>query len=81
MKQFGRLHVKIKTVKMEVIINHRLATSPISISKELWDNEKDRQVYLDQGWFEVKDLEKLDKVNNRKVSIKKTEDKDKTLEG
>ena len=81
MKQFGRLHVKIKTVKMKVIINHRLATSPISISKELWDNEKDRQVYLDQGWFEVKDLEKLDKVNNRKVSIKKTEDKDKTLEG
>lgn len=73
--------MKIKTVKMEVIINHRLATSPISISKEIWDNEKDRQVYLDQGWFEVKDLEKLDKVNNRKVSIKKIEDKDKNLEG
>ena len=81
MKQFGRLHVKIKTVKMKVIINHRLATSPISISKEIWDNEKDRQVYLDQGWYKVEDLEKLDKVNNRKVSIKKTEDKDKTLEG
>ena len=73
--------MKIKTVKMEVIINHRLATSPISISKEIWDNEKDRQVYLDQGWYKVEDLEKLDKVNNRKVSIKKTEDKDKTLEG
>lgn len=81
MKQFGRLPVKIKTVKMKVIINHRLATSPISISKEIWDNEKDRQVYLDQGWYKVEDLEKLDKVNNRKVSIKKTEDKDKTLEG
>lgn len=66
---------------MKVIINHRLATSPISISKEIWDNEKDRQVYLDQGWYKVEDLEKLDKVNNRKVSIKKTEDKDKTLEG
>lgn len=63
---------------MKVIINHRLATSPISISKEIWDNEKDRQVYLDQGWYKVEDLEKLDKVNNRKVSIKKT---DKTLEG
>ncbi len=73
--------MKIKTVKMKVIINHRLATSPISISKEIWDNEKDRQVYLDQGWYKVEDLEKLDKVNNRKVSIKKTEDKDKTLEG
>jgi len=70
--------VKIKTVKMQVIINHRLATSPISISKEIWDNEKDRQVYLDQGWYKVEDVEKLDKVNNRKVSIKKT---DKTLEG
>lgn len=81
MKQFGRLHVKIKTVKMKVIINHRLATSPISISKEIWDNEKDRQVYLDQGWYKVEELEKLDKVNNRKVSIKKTEDKDKNLEG
>lgn len=66
---------------MKVIINHRLATSPISISKEIWDNEKDRQVYLDQGWYKVEDLEKLDKVNNRKVSIKKTEDKDKNLEG
>lgn len=66
---------------MKVIINHRLATSPISISKEIWDNEKDRQVYLDQGWYKVEDVEKLDKVNNRKVSIKKTEDKDKTLEG
>ena len=63
---------------MQVIINHRLATSPISISKEIWDNEKDRQVYLDQGWYKVEDVEKLDKVNNRKVSIKKT---DKTLEG
>ena len=63
---------------MKVIINHRLATSPISISKDMWDNEKDRQVYLDQGWYKVEDLEKLDKVNNRKVSIKKT---DKTLEG
>lgn len=63
---------------MKVIINHRLATSPISISKEIWDNEKDRQVYLDQGWYKVEDLEKLDKVNNRKVSIKKT---DKNLEG
>lgn len=73
--------MKIKTVKMKVIINHRLATSPISISKEIWDNEKDRQVYLDQGWYKVEDLEKLDKVNNRKVSIKKTEDKDKNLEG
>jgi hypothetical protein len=73
--------VKIKTVKMKVIINHRLATSPISISKEIWDNEKDRQVYLDQGWYKVEELEKLDKVNNRKVSIKKTEDKDKNLEG
>jgi len=70
--------VKIKTVKMQVIINHRLATSPISISKEIWDNEKDRQVYLDQGWYKVEDVEKLDKVNNRKVSIKKT---DKNLEG
>jgi len=70
--------VKIKTVKMKVIINHRLATSPISISKEIWDNEKDRQVYLDQGWYKVEDVEKLDKVNNRKVSIKKT---DKNLEG
>lgn len=66
---------------MKVIINHRLATSPISISKEIWDNEKDRQVYLDQGWYKVEELEKLDKVNNRKVSIKKTEDKDKNLEG
>lgn len=66
---------------MKVIINHRLATSPISISKEIWDNEKDRQVYLDQGWYKVEDLEKLDKVNNRKVSIKKIEDKDKNLEG
>lgn len=73
--------MKIKTVKMKVIINHRLATSPISISKEIWDNEKDRQVYLDQGWYKVEDLEKLDKVNNRKVSIKKIEDKDKNLEG
>lgn len=73
--------MKIKTVKMKVIINHRLATSPISISKEIWDNEKDRQVYLDQGWYKVEELEKLDKVNNRKVSIKKTEDKDKNLEG
>ncbi len=63
---------------MQVIINHRLATSPISISKEIWDNEKDRQVYLDQGWYKVEDVEKLDKVNNRKVSIKKT---DKNLEG
>ena len=63
---------------MKVIINHRLATSPISISKEIWDNEKDRQVYLDQGWYKVEDVEKLDKVNNRKVSIKKT---DKNLEG
>ena len=70
--------MKIKTVKMKVIINHRLATSPISISKEIWDNEKDRQVYLDQGWYKVEDVEKLDKVNNRKVSIKKT---DKNLEG
>lgn len=66
---------------MKVIINHRLATSPISISKEIWDNEKDRQIYLDQGWYKVEDLEKLDRVNNRRVSIKKTEDKDKTLEG
>jgi hypothetical protein len=71
--------VKIKTVKMKVIINHRLATSPISISKEIWDNEKDRQVYLDQGWYKVEDVEKLDRVNNRRVSIKKTEDKDKNL--
>ena len=66
---------------MQVIINHRLATSPISISKEIWDNEKDRQVYLDQGWYKVEDVEKLDRVNNRRVSIKKIEDKDKNLEG
>lgn len=68
---------------MKVIINHRLATSPISLSKEIWDNEKSRQVYLSQGWYEVKDIGKLNRVNNRKVEIKETikiEETDETIE-